>query len=102
MTVITTGEQRNKGAVLTSLSELLKTVIASFNPQNGTFGVLEDPTLRRIFDDIVEISGSGISPISLGAASATKQTPQAQLAPAPLPTSPIPTTLSAPLAPAVK
>ena len=66
VTVVTTGEQKNKAVILQSLSTILQTVQASFNPTNGTFGVLEDPTLKKIFDEIVELSGTGISPVSLG------------------------------------
>lgn len=66
VTVITTGEQKNKAVILQSLSEIMKTVISSFNPTTGEFGVLKDPTLSKIFNQIVELSGAGISPISLG------------------------------------
>lgn len=66
VTVITTGEQKNKAVILQSLSTILQTVQASFNPNTGTFGILEDPTLSKIFSEIVELSGSGISPVSLG------------------------------------
>jgi hypothetical protein len=66
VTVLTTGEQKNKAVVLQSLSELMKTVIGSFNPNTGQFGVLQDPTLSKIFNQIVELSGAGISPISIG------------------------------------
>ncbi len=84
VTVITTGEQKNKAATLQSLSELLKTVIGSFNPATGKFGVLEDPTLSKIFAEIVETAGSGISPISLSLGKSPAQTspaPQAPTAP---------------------
>lgn len=76
VTVETTGEQKNKAATLQSLSELLKTVSSSFNPQTGKFGILEDPTLSKIFSEIVEVAGSGLSPLSLGLGRPTKQTPQ--------------------------
>jgi hypothetical protein len=66
ITVLTTGEQKNKGAILQSLSTILGDVMKSFNPQTGKFGVLEDPTMSRIFGTILELSGAGISPISLG------------------------------------
>lgn len=65
VSVITTGEQRNKAVVLTSLSNILQTVSSSYNPQTGSFGILDDPTLSRIFGQIVEIAGAGLSPISL-------------------------------------
>lgn len=66
VTVVTTGEQKNKAVVLQSLSTILQSVQASYNPNTGTFGVLEDPTLAKIFSEIVELSGAGISPVSLG------------------------------------
>lgn len=65
-TVITTGEQKNKAAILTSLSSIMDTVIKSYNPQTGKFGVFEDPRLVEIFSTIVEMSGAGLSPVSLG------------------------------------
>ena len=77
VTVITTGEQKNKAVILQSLSELMKTVMASFNPATGEFGVLKDPTLSKIFNEILEMTGAGISPVSLGkGAMPTKQVPQ--------------------------
>ncbi len=66
VTVLVTGEQKNKAVILQSLSELMKTVIGSFNPATGQFGALQDPTLSKIFNQIVELSGSGISPVSIG------------------------------------
>ncbi len=66
VTVLTTGEQKNKAVILSSMSNILETVIKSYNPQTGQFGVLEDPTLSRIFNQIVELSGTGISPVSIG------------------------------------
>ena len=66
VTVITTGEQKNKAVILQSLSGIMETVIKSFNPATGQFGVLQDPTLSKIFNQIVELSGTGISPVSIG------------------------------------
>jgi len=92
VTVITTGEQMNKAVILQSLSEIMRAVIASFNPNTGEFGVLADPVLSKVFNQIVELSGSGISPVSLGkGARPTKQVPQQT-------TTPVPTPESAPLA----
>jgi hypothetical protein len=56
-----TGELKNKQAMLASLDNILKTVIASFNPNTGEFGVLTDPTLSKIFGTLVEISGIPLS-----------------------------------------
>lgn len=66
VTVLTTGEQKNKAAILQSLSTILGEVMQSYNQQTGKFAVLEDPTMARIFGTILELSGAGISPASLG------------------------------------
>jgi hypothetical protein len=89
VTVITTGEQRNKAVILQSLSEIAKFVISTFNPTTGEFGALADPTLSKLFNSMLEIAGTGISPVSIGAgAKPTKQVPQAQMsAPTPSPVS---------------
>ncbi len=82
VTVVTTGEQKNKGVILQSLSELLKTVQSSFNPTTGEFAVLKDQTLSRIFNEILEMTGAGITSPALGkGASPTKQVAQAPMAP---------------------
>lgn len=76
VTVLTTGEQKNKAVILQSLSEIAKFVISTFNPTTGQFGALEDPTLSKLFNQMLELAGTGISPISLGkGASATKAPP---------------------------
>jgi len=59
VTVMTTGEQKNKAVVLESLNNILLTVAKA--PQ-----VLTDPKMSQIFGEILELSGSGLSPISLG------------------------------------
>lgn len=66
VTVDPTGEMKNKQAMLQSLSTIMGDVVKSYNPQTGTFGVFEDPRLSRLFGTIVELSGVGISPASLG------------------------------------
>lgn len=88
VTVLTTGEQKNKAVILQSLSEIMNTVIKSFNPQTGQFGVLQDPTLSKIFNQILEISGSGISPVSIGKGGSPTQAPQSAT-PTPIVPSPI-------------
>lgn len=59
VTVMTTGEQKNKAVVLESLNNILLTVAKA--PQ-----VLTDPKMSQIFGEILELSGSGLSPTSLG------------------------------------
>ena len=74
ITINITGEQKNKAAILQSLSTIMQTVISSYNPNTGKFGVLEDPKLSRIFGTILELSGAGISPINMGISDASKDT----------------------------
>lgn len=66
VTVVTTGEQKNKAATMQSLNEIMKTIQASFNPNTGEYEMLVNPELSKIFRELVELSGSGLSPISLG------------------------------------
>lgn len=66
LTVNVTGEQKNKSAILQSLSSIMASVVQSFNPQTGSFGVLEDPTLSKIFNQMLEMAGAGVSPVSIG------------------------------------
>ena len=79
ISVITTNESRNKAATLESLSKILGDVSNTFNPQTGTFAMLENPALASIFSKIVEQSGAGISPITLNklqSGQGIKNTPQ--------------------------
>jgi hypothetical protein len=71
-----TGELKNKQAILQSLDGVLKTVVSSFNPNTGTFGVLTDPTLNKLFRNIVDMAGIPISSAELKASptSATQLT----------------------------
>ncbi len=71
ITVISTGEQRNKAAILQSLSTILGDVMKSFNPQTGEFMVLKNPVMARIFGTILSMSGAGIDPTNLGISMST-------------------------------
>lgn len=71
VTIVTTGEQRNKAVILDSLNNVLMTVAKA--PQ-----ILTDPTLSKVFSRILEVSGSGISPVSLGVSTQQAQ-PQMQV-----------------------
>lgn len=73
VTIITTGENKNKAIVLESLNNILLTVAKA--PQ-----ILTDSTLAKIFGKILELSGSGLSPISLGKPQQPTQLPK-QVAP---------------------
>lgn len=55
VSIITTGEQKNKQAALESMSNILTTVAS--NPT-----ILQNPALAEIFGRIMELSGAGISP----------------------------------------
>jgi hypothetical protein len=70
-----TGEEKNKTAMMESLSSILTSVAT--NPQ-----ILQDPNLLTILNKIIEMSGSGLSPLSLGVAQN-----QPKATPSPLPES---------------
>lgn len=87
-----TGEQKNKQAVLESISNIFQTVA-------GNPAVLQDPMLRKIFGKILELSGANVSPLELeqvannpAAQAQMQMQQQAQLgqAPAPAPVAPGP------------
>lgn len=63
--VITTGEQKNKSAMLESMSTIFQQVSSSYNPQTGQFMILEDPVLAEIFYQMVEAAGTPISPVTI-------------------------------------
>jgi hypothetical protein len=74
-----TGELKNKAAVLQSLDSLFKTVISTFNPNTGQYAALQDPTLSKIFGQIVEMSGVPFSSAQLrGGQTSTAPTGQTQ------------------------
>lgn len=87
VTVNVTGEQRNKAATLESLNNILITYAS--NPT-----LSQDPVASQLLAKIIELSGSGISPVSITSAineknKAMQQQPQMQAtgqnpAPAPL------------------
>jgi len=75
VSVITTNEQRNKAATLESLSNILGQVSSTFDPNTGTFAMLENPALASIFSQAVELSGAGISPVTLNKLQSSQGTP---------------------------
>lgn len=90
VTVNITGEQRNKAATLESLNNILITVAK--NPE-----ITQDPVLSQVLTKIIELSGAGISPVSISSAISEKnkiqekqqadQAAQAQPQPTPSPMS---------------
>lgn len=82
VTVITTGEQKNKAVILQSIDTIMERYISTFNPNTGTFGAVEDPFLQKLFREAIELAGTGVSPVSLGlGGKGTKQVAQAPTAP---------------------
>jgi hypothetical protein len=79
-----TGELKNKGAILQSLDSVFKTVISTFNPQTGQYAALQDPVLKKVFAQIVEMSGVPFSSVQLSSTGGqpTSMTAQATTAPA--------------------
>lgn len=65
ITVLVTGEQKNKAVIMQSLSSIMQSVVGSFNPNTGTFGVLEDPTLAKVFNQMLELANAGVSPVDI-------------------------------------
>lgn len=63
-----TGESKNKMATLESLTNIF-TLVAQ-NPN-----VLQDPVLSQVFSKIIELSGSGISPVAINSAIQEQPTP---------------------------
>jgi hypothetical protein len=56
-----TGEMKNKSAILQSLDNVFAKLVSTYNPQTGTFAAIEDPTLSKIFGQIMESAGIPIS-----------------------------------------
>lgn len=71
VTVNVTGEQRNKAATLESLNNILITYAS--NPNLST-----DPVASQLLTKIIELSGAGISPISITGAMNEKQKKDAE------------------------
>lgn len=56
-----TGELKNKAAMLQSLDGIMKNLLSTYDPNTQTFGALQDPVLKRIFGQIIELAGVPIS-----------------------------------------
>lgn len=86
VTVMTTGEQKNKAVMLQSIDSLISKYIQSFNPNTGQYGVTTDPFLSKMFKEAIELIGSGLSPVSLGkGAKPVNQNPQTPVPAVPTP-----------------
>ena len=71
VTVNVTGEQKNKAAVMETINNILTLYIS--NPNLAT-----DPVAMQLFMKLVEISGAGISPVSLQSALQQRQSQSPQ------------------------
>lgn len=74
-----TGELKNKSVLLQSFDNILKTVVSSYNPQTGEYGVLSDPTLSKIFGKITEMAGIPFAEIAGVKSPVSTMTPQADV-----------------------
>jgi len=70
-----TGEMKNKQAILQSLDNVFAKLVSTYNPQTGQFAALQDPTLSKIFGQIVELAGIPVSFSQLNAGKADTVAP---------------------------
>lgn len=75
LTANITGELKNKQAILQSLDNIFKTIASTYNPATGTYSALEDPTLSKVFNYIIETAGIPISSVQLKPKPAQPQQP---------------------------
>ncbi len=85
ITVITTGEQRNKSLILQGLQELRQDAIASFNPTTGEYGMFTDPNLSKLYNQTLELINSGVTPADIGKGTSPTKPPTQQVPQAPVP-----------------
>lgn len=79
-----TGELKNKTAVLQSLAQIGRDIIATFNPQTGQYAALQDPALSKIYGSIIDLAGVPITSAHLkptASADLTSINPNGQLTP---------------------
>lgn len=74
-----TGEMKNKQAIIASLDNILAKVAQTYNPQTGSFALLDDPRLSKIFGTIVEMAGVPISMAQLKSPTGTNAVAGADL-----------------------
>ncbi len=87
-----TGEMKNKQALLASLAQIGKDISATYNPQTGQFGAMQDPFLRKLYGTIINLAGTPITSADLKPVNTapTAQPDQSAVAPQEVP-SPLPT-----------
>lgn len=68
-----TGELRNKQAILQSLAQIGRDIMATFNPNTGTYAAMEDPFLRNLYGSIIDMSGVPMTSAQLKSAPVQQQ-----------------------------
>lgn len=66
ISIITTGEQRNKAQMFESLANIINVISNSYDPNTQQFTILNNPTLAKLFSKVIEMADVGISPAELG------------------------------------
>lgn len=82
------GKQKDLAGMTDKLTNILRDVMGTYNPQTGTFAILEDPTMSKLFNQIIE--ASGLSPITWGGKKRQEAPQQALNAPQQAQQSPVP------------
>ena len=78
------GKQADLVGKVDKLTNIFRFVFASYNPQTGQFAALQNPTMLKLFRQILELSGLDASMFSY-------------VQPAPAPASPVPVSSTRPL-----
>jgi hypothetical protein len=73
-----TGELKNKAVILQSMAQIGKDIMATYNPNTNTYAAMEDPFLRELYRNIVELSGMPIMSGKLQASQGAQTSPVQQ------------------------
>lgn len=65
------GKQKNLQGMMDKLSNIIRFLFSTYNPQTGGFAALEDPKMSKLMNQIFEYAG--LDPISMGEISRTPQ-----------------------------
>jgi hypothetical protein len=75
VTINITGEQKNKAAILESLNSVMTVYM---NAKKAGLDLSKDPVFSLLLNSVIEISGSGISPVMINSAISEQATQQAR------------------------
>lgn len=81
-----TGELKNKQAILASLAQIGKDITATYNPNTGQFGAMQDPFLRKLYGNIINLAGTPMTSADLKPSATAPVAQPDQSAISPLPT----------------